>query len=359
MSKKQKKFSYKSLKEPLKEEKMSSTELQSEIDKAQKSMDKFISLGNYTNAEKLSDRIEMLKKLLKIQKSKETKNRHKIEKENLNSDKENDIENLNLLWDQKFEELQTRSQVALEELKKHQENELQELYSQYQNEVLEFKPSSTYLKLQKEEEGLVKLKKFKEAQIIRKQKENQALIDSNKIGQNRENTFRCLEKKVKQKYTNELLYLQKKFQAEFDELTLGKQRELEFLNKKYSAKNSDLLKQQKREKNIIINKNYANRISSLTVNNELKYSVNNVKLTNDGINQLYAEIPDKNIKDNTLFNVNRENQEEFVESQMISQNGNNNISSNVNGGEDKEQNVGNEVEDGDEELENKGRRYTE
>ena len=81
------------------------------------------------------------------------------------------------------------------------------------------------------------------------------------------------------------------------------------------------------------------------------------------MNQLYAEIPDKNldIKDNTLFNVNRENQEEVVDSQMQSQNGNNNISNNVNGGEgEKEQNItGNEMNDGEEDFGNKGRRYTE
>ena len=33
-----------------------------------------------------------------------------------------------------------------------------------------------------------------------------------------------MEKKLKQKYTNELLYLQKKFQAEFDALSISKEK---------------------------------------------------------------------------------------------------------------------------------------
>lgn len=293
MSKKATRQSFKSLKEQTKEEKMSIKELEQELENSQSLINKFISEGDYVNAENLSERVNLLSKILKEKKAKETKNRHKTEKENLVSDKNNDIENLNLLWDQKFEELQTRSQAALEELKKNQENELQALYNQYQTENLEFKPSSTYLKLQKEEEALVKIKKFKEAQIVKKKRENQALIDSNKLEQNRENTYHCLEKKIKQKYTNELLYLQKKFQGEFDELTLGKQRELDFLNKKYSAKNSDLIKQQKRENNIINNNNYANRISALKVNNEQKYIyLTKYSTKNEDVSQLCAEIQD-------------------------------------------------------------------
>ena len=63
------------------------------------------------------------------------------------------------------------------------------------------------MKLQKEEDGLVKLRKFKEAEFIRKKKEEQRKLDMNKNGKNKEKSFTLMEKKLRQKHTNELLYL--------------------------------------------------------------------------------------------------------------------------------------------------------
>ena len=69
------------------------------------------------------------------------------------------------------------------------------------------------------------------------------------MGKNKENSIKCLEKKLRQKYANELLYLKNKFQNEFDKLNKEKQKQIEFLNKKYSVKNKDLINRQKRENN--------------------------------------------------------------------------------------------------------------
>ena len=169
-----------------------------------------------------------------------------------------------------------------------------------------------FLKLQKEEEGLVKLRKFKEAEIVRKKKEAQRKLDMNKSGKNKENTFRCLEKKLKQKHTNELLYLQSKFQAEYDELTNEKQREMDFINKKYSAKNKDLVKQQKRENNINTNKNYGKRIANLHNDYEQKFVMGRKEYAPQQpikkIEQIYAEV-----KDNKLDMLPLENNENLVE----------------------------------------------
>ena len=304
-------------------EKMNSSQIQAEINKNQKEMNDFISKCKYPEAEKCNDKIEILKKILKQKKAKEINQRHTTEKENLKLDEFSDINNLNYLWTQKFEELQARSQVALDELKKNQEAEYQKLFSQYQEDQGDVKPSSMFLKLQKEEEGLVKLRKFKEAEVVRKKKEAQRKNDINKSGKNKEATFRCLEKKLKQKHTNELLYLQSKFQAEYDELNEEKQKEMEFLNKKYSAKNKDLVKQQKREKNININKNYGKRIANLHNNYEEKFVVGKKEYAPQQppkkVEQIYAEI-----NENNMENVPMENNENFQENQkkdMIEDNG--------------------------------------
>jgi hypothetical protein len=210
------------------------------------------------------------------------------------------------LWDKKYQELQAKSQAALDELRKNQQEELQKFYNQYQETSNDVKPSATYLKLKKEEEGLVKLKKFKEAEIIRKKREAQMKIDSNKNGKNKENSFKNIEKKIKQKHANELLYLKNKFQAEFDELAKGRQKDVESLNKKYSVKNKDLVNQQKREDNINKSKNYEKRIEDLQNNYEQKfivgkreYAAPEPQIIKD---QIYAEI-----RDNYNLNSTKDN----------------------------------------------------
>ena len=306
-------------------EKMNSSQIQEEINKNQKAMNDFISKCKYPEAEKCNDKIEALKKILKQKKAKEINKRHTTEKDNLKLDEFSDVNNLNYLWTQKFEELQARSQLALDELKKSQEAEYQKLFSQYQEDPGDVKPSSMFLKLQKEEEGLVKLRKFKEAEIVRKKKEAQRKNDINKSGKNKEATFKCLEKKLKQKHTNELLYLQNKFQAEYDELNNEKQKEMEFLNRKYSAKNKDLVKQQKREKNININKNYGKRIANLHNNYEERFVVGKKEyapqLPPKKVEQIYAEINDNNLENMPM--ENNENSLENQEKNMIEDNGGN------------------------------------
>ena len=289
-------------------EKMNSSQIQEEISKNEKLMQDCISKGKYPEADEYNTKIEALKKILKQKKSKEIIKRHYTEKENLIQDKNSDIDNLNYLWEKKFEELQTKSQTALDELRKSQEEELQKLYAQYQETEIEVKPSAKYLKLKKEEEGLVKLRKFKEAEIVRKRKEAQMKIDAEKNGKNKENSLKSFEKKLKQKHMNELLYLQNKFQAEFNELANGKQKDIEYLNKKYSVKNKDLIKQQKREDTINKFNNYGKRIANLHNNYEEKFIVGKKEYSPapqmEKVERIYAEIKDNN---NENVNVKNEN----------------------------------------------------
>ena len=97
-------------------EKMNSNQVQEEINKNQKQMEDFISQSKYPDAEKCSEKIDALKKILKQKKVKEINQMHNVEKENLKIDQFSDVNNLNFLWEKKFEELQTRSQSALDEL---------------------------------------------------------------------------------------------------------------------------------------------------------------------------------------------------------------------------------------------------
>ena len=278
--------------------KMTSSQIQEEISKTEKLMQDYISKGKYPNAESCNEKIEYLKKILKEKKIKEVNKRHYNEKENLKQDQNIDINSLNELWDKKYQELQAKSQSALDELKKNQQEELKKFYNQYQESPNDVKPSATYLKLKKEEEGLVKLKKFKEAEVIRKKREAQMKIDSNKNGKNKESSFKNIEKRIKQKHENELTYLKNKFQAEFDELAKSRQKDVESLNKKYSVKNKDLVNQQKREDNINKSKNYEKRIEDLQNNYEQRFIVGKREYVAPEPQtikyQIYAEIRDNN-----------------------------------------------------------------
>ena len=143
-------------------EHMTVPQLESEIKTKEKELQDFISKGKYPKAEICNKKIEYLKTVLKQKKTKEISRRHFKEKKNLIQDKVSDIDNLSYLWDQRFEELQAKSKIALDELRKTQEEELQQLLLQYQQSSNDVKPSSAYLSLKKEEEGLVKLRKTSE-----------------------------------------------------------------------------------------------------------------------------------------------------------------------------------------------------
>ena len=282
------------------EDKMTIPQIESEIQNTEKQLQDFISQGKYNQAEVCNTKIEHLKSVLRQRKTKEISKRHFTEKKNLIQDKVSDIDSLSYLWAQRFEELQTKSKSALEELRKNQEEELQQLLLHFQQSPNDVKPSSKYLKLKKEEEGLVKLRKFKEAEFVRKRKEEQRKIDEGKTGTNKEISYNNYRKKLRQKHMNELQYLQNKFQAEFDELAKEKQKDMEFLDKKYSVKSKDLINQQKREDTINKFKNYGNRIANLTNNYEIKYSVGKNEYKEpkkeEKADRIYAELNDDNNK---------------------------------------------------------------
>lgn len=279
-------------------EKMSISELESAIESSEKELQNYISKQKYPQAEICNKKIESLKSILKQKKTKEISKRHYKEKKNLIQDKVSDVDNLSYLWDQRFEELQSKSKLALEDLRKNQEEELQQLLLQFQQTSNEVRPSANYLNLKKEEEGLIRLRKFKEAEVIRKRRENQRKIDESKTGKNKELTYKNYEKKLRHKHMNELQYLQNKFQAEFDELTKEKMKDMEYLDKKYSVKSKDLVNQQKREDTVNRFNNYKNRISNLSNNYEIKYSVGKKEYKEpekeEKIERIYAQLDNNN-----------------------------------------------------------------
>ena len=116
---------------------------------------------------------------------------------------------------------------------------------------------------------------------------------------------------MRQKQNNELKYLQNKFQAEFDELTKERQKQVEFINKKYSVKNKDLVNQQKRENNINKFNNYGRRIEQLKNNYGQKFIIGQKayepQKPMEKIEQLYAELQDNKVEGlnfGTLFQKN-------------------------------------------------------
>ena len=323
-------------------ESMTIKQLELELETANKDLQVFASEGKYPQAEICNKKIEQLKSALKQKQAKEISKRHYKEKKNLIQDKVSDIDNLSYLWDQRFQELQSKSKLALEELRRNQKEELQNLLTQYKQTSSEVRPSPEYLSLKKEEEGLVKLRKFKEAEVIRKRKENQKKIDEKKNVKIMENTFKNYEKKLRQKHLNELQYLQNKFQAEFDELNKEKQKDMEFLDKKYSVKSKDLINQQKREDTVNKFKNYGNRIANLSNNYEIKYSVGKNEYKEpkkeEKADRIYAELNDENNKNIEEENEKTPKREKIENNQgMKHEIESENVKDNLENGEDNEE----------------------
>lgn len=279
---------------------MSSSKIQAEIAATEKLMQTFISQSNYPQAEKCNEKIEALKKALKTKKVKEVNLRHMTEKENLKIDHDSDYNELSSELTKKFDSLKFRCNTEIEELKNKQNEEMKNLISKFEKECSDAKPSSRYLKLEKEEEGLVKLRKFKEAEVIRKQKLAQKMADMNKYKKNNEASLNFMKKKLHQKHVNEINYCKTKYDMEYEELNREKNKELENLDRKYLARNKDLVNQQKREKNISHYNNYGKRISKL--HNDYGYKVGTKKneLTpkpqKKDVQRIYAEIKNNKIE---------------------------------------------------------------
>lgn len=281
-------------------EKQTSEQIESLLKENEKTQAQLIASGNYPEAGRVQKKVDMLKQLLRQKKIFEVKNRHFQEKTNLRQGKKQDLYSKENAWALKFQDLQTRSKAAVDDLKKQHEKELQELYAKFENKAKNnIKPSLNYLKLQKEEEGLVKLKKFDEAEVIKKKREHQGEMDLLRTSKELEKSLNCEEKKLRQTQSNGLLYLQKKFQKEFDELNRARQKDLETLNKKYTNKNNELNKQQKFENMYNFSDTYERRGGSgLEKNFEQKMKIKRgggqkIKKTLE-IGRMFGEVKDNN-----------------------------------------------------------------
>lgn len=294
--------------------KQTAAQIESLLKENEQSQQTLIAEGNYPEAGKVQKKVDMLKIILKQKKIEEVKNRHYREKTNLRQGKKMDMDSKENGWALKFKDLQSRSKAAVDELKKQHEKELQDLYVKFENKAKNnIKPSLNYLKLQKEEEGLVKLKKFDEAEIVKKKREQQGeedLIRSTKI---LEKSLACEEKKLKQIQNNGLLYLQKRFQKEFDELNRARERDLDTLNKKYSNKNNELNIQQKYENMYNFSDTYERRGGSgLEKNFEQKMKIKRggekkINKTLE-IGRMFGEVKDKkNENEKSAVEVDKSN----------------------------------------------------
>lgn len=343
-------------------EKTTSSQLESLLIKYKENLATLTSQGNYSEAGKCSQKVDLLKKLLKQKKLVEVKNRHNQEKINLTQDRASDIDEMNTQWEQKFQDLQKRSKKAVDELKSQHEKELQDLYNRFQKKAKSnVKPSLTYLQLQKEEEGLVKLKQFDEAEIVKKKREKQGQQDFLKNNKDLEKSLKLEEKKLKAKQNNSLLYLQKGFQRELDELNRAKNKEMECLDRKYIAKNNELTKQQKYENMYNFNDSYARRGGdSKTLIHEPKFPVRS-KIKGPKsmeLEKIFGEVKDNksktldvrkigvidNINVNNSNNIDHVNQEEIDLTQNDEDEIINKANNDVNGEENYEENFEEEQE---------------
>lgn len=210
--------------------------------------------GLYDDAEILKNKIEELKKQLKIKKRKDLEFQHMSEVENLEQTYRQEVEEYNAEWDAKFRELEERSRIFEEQLNEKHAKEMEELYAFLEQKLPKnVKFSREFLELKNQEMNLVKLQKFKEAAVIQKKIEALEKKDSEKWNKEKNDKIKSQTVKTAQKHLIEKNAMKKKIEIELEVMKKEKDYGLEIIVHKYKNRKFDLEKQQKQEK--LLNEN--------------------------------------------------------------------------------------------------------
>ena len=176
---------------------------ESQITNLLEQINNYVSKGEYDKAEKLKKQIEILKKKSLTKNKKLIKSRQSKENENLENLYKTEIEKINDEWNEKFKDLDKRSKEAVKKLIKKHQNEMEDLYKNIEkNFPVKLRPSSEFLRLEKEEQQLVKFQRFNEANVIKKKKEKQKKIDIEKA--NKEKQIKIKNEAIKKNKRHEL-----------------------------------------------------------------------------------------------------------------------------------------------------------
>lgn len=158
------------------------------------------------------------------------------------------MEELEMKFEMEFNELENKSRLQEGKLNEKHQSEMEELYNYLDMKLPKVvKFSKKYLDLKNQEENLAKQQKYKDAMLIKKQRENLEKVDKEKFNSEKTEKIKSQSIKTANKHLNEKNALRKKIELELDELKKKKIMMTNTLILKYKNRRSELELQQKAE----------------------------------------------------------------------------------------------------------------
>lgn len=212
--------------------------------------------GNYDYTEEINIKIQEIKKTLVQERKKQLQLQHNVEIESLDSSYKRELEEFNENWDEVFKNFDEKSTKDKENLNMRHEQEMNELYNYLEEKLPKnVKYSKKFLDLKNQEENLVKLQRFKEAALLRKQLDAMDKFDTDKFNKDKYEKIKAQSVKTANKHMSEKSALEKKIDIKFEILKKDRQKNLEKLLLKYKNRKTELDIQQKQEIMFLENEN--------------------------------------------------------------------------------------------------------
>jgi hypothetical protein len=173
---------------------------------------------------------------------------HNVEVESLEAAYKKELDEFNQIWDEAFQKFEEKSKTDEEQLNQRQAQEMEELYNYLEVKLpKQVKYSKKYLDLKNQEENLVKLQRFKEAALMKKQLDTMDKFDTEKFNKEKYEKIKSQSVRTANKHMAEKNALKKKIEINLEIMRKDRQKNLEKLLLKYKNRKTELDNQQKQE----------------------------------------------------------------------------------------------------------------
>lgn len=185
-----------------------------------------------------------------------------------------ELEKFNQLWDESFSQFEDKSKREEDVLNNRHSKEMEELYAYLEQKLpKQVKYSKKYLDLKNQEENLVKLQRFKEASLLKKQLDSMDKFDTEKFNKDKYDKIKSQSVKTANKHMSEKAALRKKIEINYEIMKKDRQAKLEQLLLKYKNRKSELDNQQKQELLYIDNENLLKKSKFMFIYKNIKYKI--------------------------------------------------------------------------------------
>lgn len=269
--------------------------------------------SEYENALACINKIRDLKSLIQEKKKKDLEYLQCTQLDNLEAEYKQEMERAASDWDMKIAEIEEKYQKGEEALNEKHMTEMDTMYTSLEQKLEQkFKYSKDYLELETQEHQLAKFLRYKEAIIVKKQKELQRQRDIDKWNNEKNDKIKLEAIAKSNRHLIEKEAFKGKNEFELELLKKNKMDDIKKIQKKYQNKKLDLDIQMRIER-MANDKSYISKMGRLkklhylnTIHNHNSSNTNLDEQNNNMAGQ-YSHDEDFNDKEEENYNNQQSN----------------------------------------------------